>query len=209
MFYEPAKRDHGMRYDPFKGIVVPRPIGWISSVSAAGGINLAPYSYFNAVASDPPMVMFSSEGEKDSVRNVRETGEFCCSLVSSDLGQQMNASSAPLPRDVSEFEAAGLTPEPSRLIRPPRVREARAALECKVTSIQRLPRLDGVPSNNFMVIGQVIGVFIDDAVIRDGRVDARLLKVLSRLGYKDYAAVENVFELTRPKGGGDLEPGRS
>ncbi|HRK24759.1 MAG TPA: flavin reductase family protein, partial [Beijerinckiaceae bacterium] len=156
-------------------------------------------------ASSPPMLMFSSEGEKDSVRNVRETGEFCCNIVSHELMHPMNATSAPLPRDTSEFGPAQLTPIASTLIRPPRVKEARAALECRLVSITRLMTLSGVPSNNFLVIGQVVGVHIDDGLLRDGKVDAQALKPLARLGYKDYAAIDRVFELGRPPGGGDLE----
>lgn len=205
MFYEPAKRNHGLPHDPFKALIIPRPIGWVSSLSKAGGVNLAPYSFFNAIANDPPMVMFSSEGEKDSILNVRETGEFCCNIVTMDLMTQMNQTSAPLPRDVSEFAYAGLTPVPCNLIRPPRVKEAKAALECKVTDIIRLKDHEGKLCNNHMAIGQVVGVHIADDVIIGGMVDPELMRVVARLGYKQYSVTDNVFEMTRPPGGGDLK----
>lgn len=205
MFYEPKNRNHGLPFDPFKGIVVPRPIGWISTVSASGAYNLAPYSYFNAVSTTPPIVMFSSDGDKDSSRNVRETGEFCCNLVTFDLLDPMNESSAPHPYGVSEFEAAGLTPLPGTLVRAPRVKEAKAVLECKVTEIIRPKALDGAVSPNILVFGEVVGVHIDDGVLVNGMIDTKALRIVSRLGYKEYAVIDSIFELGRPKGGGDLE----
>ncbi len=131
MFYATAKPDHGLPHDPFKAIIAPRPIGWITAMSAKGEINLAPYSYFNGVRSRPPMVMFSSEGRKDSLEFVEETKEFVCNLATWDLRHQMNQTSAPYPRGVNEITEAGLTAAPSRLVKPPRVAEAPAALECK------------------------------------------------------------------------------
>lgn len=142
MFYEPSA-GHGLPHDPFKAIVAPRPIGWISTVAADGSLNLAPYSFFNALGTNPHLVMFSSEGAKDSATYASETGEFVVNLVTRDLVDRMNASSIDAPRGVSEFGHAGLTPVPSRLVKPPRVGEAHAALECKVTEIVRPKGLDG------------------------------------------------------------------
>ena len=201
MFYEPHKRNHGLPHDPFKALIVPRPIGWISTVSAAGAFNLAPYSFFNAISARPPVLMFSSEGEKDSVKFARETGVFCHNLVDVDLMHPMNASSAPLPTGESEFGPAGLTPEPCTLIAAPRVKEAKAAFECRVLSITPLMRLDGRVGTNIVVTGEVVGIHIDDSLIRDGRVDTSHIGVLSRLGYMDYAVVDDAFELNRPPGG--------
>jgi len=203
MFYEPRKRNHGLPHDPFKALVVPRPIGWVSTVSASGAVNLAPYSFFNAVASDPPMVMFASEGEKDSIRNVRATGEFCCNIVTVDLMVQMNRTSAPLPHETSEFGHASLTPAASTLIRPPRVKEAKAALECRLSEVMRLRSANGVETQAYMAIGEVVGVHIADDVIVAGMVDPQLMRIVARLGYKHYSATDHVFEMTRPAGGGD------
>ncbi len=185
---------HGLPHDPFKAIVAPRPIGWITSMSLSGEINLAPYSYFNGVCSRPRLVCFSSEGRKDSVTFIEETKEFVCNLATWDLRDAMNLTSAPFPRGVDEMRAAGLTPAPSRLVKPPRVAEAPAALECRAWRILDLPG-----ENNTMVIGEVVGVHIDDAMIVNGRLDVTLYKPLARLGYRDYAAVAEVFPLTRPR----------
>jgi flavin reductase (DIM6/NTAB) family NADH-FMN oxidoreductase RutF len=198
MFYEPSK-GHGLPHDPFKAIVAPRPIGWISTVSAEGALNLAPYSFFNAIGANPHLVMFSSEGEKDSVVFARETGEFVANLATQDLGKQMNASSVDAPRGVPEFGYAGLTPAPSRLVSPPRVAEAHAALECKVTEILRPKGLDGRSGERFMVIGEVVGVHIDEAVMTDGLFDIVKAGNLARLGYMDYSAVTETFSMRRPK----------
>ena len=198
MFYEPSK-GHGLPHDPFKAIVAPRPIGWISTIGRDGSLNLAPYSFFNALGTNPHLVMFSSEGEKDSVAFARETGEFVANLVSHDLAERMNASSVDAPRGVSEFDYAGLTPQPSRLVRPPRVGEAHAALECKVTEIHRPKGLDGKSGERFMVIGEVVGIHIDEAVMTDGLFDIVKAGNVARLGYMDYAAVTETFSMQRPK----------
>ncbi|MCO5157281.1 MAG: flavin reductase family protein [Aquamicrobium sp.] len=198
MFYEPSK-GHGLPHDPFKAIVAPRPIGWISTVRGDGSPNLAPYSFFNALGTDPHLVMFSSEGEKDSVTFARETGEFVVNLVSHDLVEKMNASSVDAPRGVSEFDYAGLTPQPSRLVRPPRVGGAHAALECKVTEIHRPKGLDGESGERFMVIGEVVGIHIDEAMMTDGLFDIVKAGSVARLGYMDYAAVTEIFSMQRPR----------
>ncbi|CUB00414.1 flavin reductase family protein [Pannonibacter indicus] len=200
MFYDTVSNAHGLVFNPFKALVAPRPIGWISSLSAEGMANLAPYSFFNAVADTPPIVMFSSSGWKDSVRNIEATGEFVCNIVSYDLRDEMNASSAPVGPDVSEFDLAGLEMAPSNLVKVPRVKRAKAALECRMLQIQQLKDLDGNAVQNYMVLGQVTGVHIDDSVIENGRVVPSRLELLSRLGYKDYDVTRDVFELTRPKG---------
>ena len=199
MFYEPDKRDRSvLRHDPFKAIVAPRPIGWITSVDADGRINLAPYSFFNGVNSRPPLVMFASEGRKDSVTNIEATGEFVCNLATWDLREAMNATSAPLAHGVNEMERAGLTAGPSRLVRAPRVAEAPCALECRLLRILTLDDLAGRPTDCHVVFGQVIGVHIDDHFIKDGLLDTAAMQPIARCGYDEYAAVESVFSMARP-----------
>lgn len=198
MFYEPSK-GHRLPHDPFKALVSPRPIGWISTQAKDGSLNLAPYSFFNALGTNPHLVMFCSEGAKDSYTNALETGEFVANLVSSDLIEQMNASSVDAPHGVSEFDYAGLTPEPSRLVRPPRVREAHAALECKVTEILSPKDLNGDPTSRYMIIGQVVGVYISDDALTDGMFDVVKAGNVARLGYLDFSNVKQVFQRTRPR----------
>jgi len=198
MFYEPSK-GHGLPHDPFKAIVAPRPIGWISTRAIDGSFNLAPFSFFNALSSNPHLVMFSSEGEKDSVVHARESGEFTANLVSRDLAQKMNASSVDAPRGVPEFGYAGLTPVASRLVAAPRVGEAYAALECKVTEIHRPRGLNGATAERFMVLGEVVGVHVDEAVMTDGLFDIVKAGSVARLGYMDYAAVTEIFSMRRPR----------
>ena len=197
MFYEPSK-GHGLPHDPFKAIVAPRPIGWISSIDKSGALNLAPYSFFNAISSNPHLVLFSSEGMKDSATFSGETGEFVANLVSRDLFEAMNASSVDAPRDVNEFEYAGLTPEASKLVAPPRVAEAHAALECKVTQILEPKGIDGKSAGVYVVIGEVVGVHIDEAMLKDGLFDITRSQSVARLGYFDYTAVTEVFSARRP-----------
>lgn len=197
MFYEP-NQGHGLPHDPFKAIVAPRPIGWISTISNSGAVNLAPYSYFNAISSRPQMVMFSSEGPKDSATFARETGEFVANLASRDLFHAMNASSADAPRGTSEFKFAGLTPARSRLVSPPRVAEAHAALECRVTEIYEPKQLDGRRAGVYMVVGEVVGIHIDDAMLENGLFDVSRAQTVARLGYFDYTAVTQIFSARRP-----------
>ena len=198
MFYEPSK-GHGLPHDPSKAIVSPRPVGWISTRSATGALNLAPYSFFNMFSSKPFLVWFSSEGEKDSATFARETGEFVVNLAGRDLVSKMVASSVDAPRGVSEFGYADLTPEPSRLVKPPRVREALAALECKVTEIMTPKTWSGAECEAVVVAGEVIGVYIDESVLVDGRFDAVKAGNVARLGYFDYLTVDSVFEMRRPR----------
>lgn len=201
MFYA-TKDGHGLPHDPFKAIVAPRPIGWISALSAKGELNLSPYSYFNAVSARPPVVMFSSEGHKDAVAFIEQTGEFTCSLVTKALDQQMNLTSAPLPRGTSEYDYSGLATAPSRLVKPPRVAASPTALECKLLSIQELKDLDGRATDRWIVLGQVVGVFIDDRFLKDGLFDTAMAQPIARCGYHDYAVVDKVFSIVRPQGAG-------
>lgn len=199
MFYSTEKNDHGLPHNPFKAIVAPRPIGWISSRDADGRLNLAPYSFFNCVADRPPIVLFSSSGYKDSVSNIDATGEFVCNMAGWDLKDEMNLSSAAVPHESSEFELTGLEMAPGQLVNVPRVAKAATALECKHLQTMRLKGLDGVESDNYLVFGQVVGVYVDDSVIVDGRVDVTRYRPLSRLGYMDYAVVNEVFQMSRPE----------
>lgn len=197
MFYQPSS-GHGLPHDPFKAIVAPRPIGWISTRSKEGAINLAPYSFFNAVGGQPPMVMFSSEGAKDSISFAHETGEFVANLVSANLLDEMNKSSAPLPRGSSEFEFSGLVPEASEIVSAPRVKEAVASLECKVTDMLQLRDIEGRHTGAIMIVGQVVGVHIADHALKNGIFDTAGMELCARLGYRDYAKVTEVFTLDRP-----------
>ncbi|MGI3163258.1 flavin reductase family protein [Pseudooceanicola sp. 200-1SW] len=198
MFYAP-KDGHGLPHNPFKALVAPRPIGWISTRGALGD-NLAPYSFFNAVADTPPQVMFASTGakadrpaNKDSVAQIRETGVFCCNIVSYALRDAMNASSAALAAGEDEFAAAGLEKAPCQLIDCARVAAAPAALECRMTQIVEL-----AGAANTMVIGEVVGVHIADEALTEGQFDVARVQTLSRLGYRDYSAVRELFSLNRP-----------
>jgi flavin reductase (DIM6/NTAB) family NADH-FMN oxidoreductase RutF len=204
MFYEPHKRNHGLPHDPFKAIVAPRPIGWITSMSARGEINLAPYSYFNGVSSDPPMVMFASEGRKDTVAFIEETKEFVCNLAVFDLRAQMNTTSGPYPRGVNEMMEAGLEAAPSLLVKPPRVKASPCAMECRWLQTVRLNNIDGEPTQRYIVFGQAVGIHIDERFIKDGLLDTAAMMPIARAGYHDYfvSTAETKFSLRRPKGGG-------
>jgi flavin reductase (DIM6/NTAB) family NADH-FMN oxidoreductase RutF len=206
MFYEPDKRNHGLPHDPFKALVVPRPIGWISSIDREGRPNLAPYSFFNGVSTAPLCFVFgpstrpppgSERGLKDSHRNAEHSGEFVVNLATFAQRAAMNASSAGLPAGENEFLAAELETLPSRLVKPPRVKGARVHLECVYLKTIDLP-----PSQrggeNFIVIGRVIGIHIDDDLIVDGRVEIARARPIARLGYMDYCAVDEVFAMDRP-----------
>jgi flavin reductase (DIM6/NTAB) family NADH-FMN oxidoreductase RutF len=202
MFYETATNAHGLPHDPFKALVTPRPIGWITALSARGEINLSPYSFFNAVSERPPMVAFASSGRKDAVTFVEETGEFVCNLATFDLREQMNRTSATLPRGENEMAHAGLAAAPSRLVKPPRVADAPAALECKWLQTVPLTPLGGGEPSYHLVIGQVVGIHIDDRFIVDGLVDTAAMRPIARSGYRDYfvSTPETRFSLTRPGG---------
>lgn len=198
MFYEHDKRDKSLLpNDPFKAIVAPRPIGWITSISLKGEVNLAPYSYFNGVNSKPNVVMFASEGMKDSVTFIAETKEFVCNLATWDLREQMNATSAPLARGINEMERAGLKPAPSILVKPPRVAASPCALECKLIKIVPI-EIGGQAIDCHVVFGQVVGVHIEDRFIVGGRLDTAAMQPIARCGYDQYAVVQQVFSMTRP-----------
>ena len=199
-FYEPAN-GHGLKHDPFNAIVGPRPIGWISSMDGQGHVNLAPYSFFNAFAYVPPIIGFASTTKKDSIRNIEETGEFVWNLATKDLAQQMNATAAHVPREVDEFKLAGLTPAPSRLVKPPRVAESRVAFECKVTQVIPLLRADGRPAQGWLTLGEVVAIHIDKRLIVDGVYQTALAHPILRAGRSgDYVEVrpDAMFEMRRP-----------
>ncbi len=204
MFYRPAD-GHGLPHDPFKAIVTPRPIGWISSLDAQGSANLAPFSFFNGCGDAPPMVMFAQTGRKsrpepvkDSIANIRATGEFACNIVSQALKEAMNLSSGTYQPEVDEFELAGLTKAPGISISAPHVAEAPAVLECRLVRA-----LDDLPSwrehaFNIMIIGEVVGVHIDDAIVKDGRIDVLGYNPVARMGYMDYTTVTDIWDMERP-----------
>jgi len=195
MFYDAVSNTHGLDRDPFMALVSPRPIGWISTLDANGVVNLAPYSFFNAVSTNPHFVMFSSSGRKDSQRNAEETGEFVCSLATYDLRDAMNRTSKHVDPDVDEMALAGLSPASSTIVAPPRVAESPVAFECKYWRTVELPGADGKPGNHAIVLGQVVGIHIDDEALIDGRVDITKLRPIARLGYRDYAVIDEVFQL--------------
>lgn len=202
MFYETAANKHGLPRDPFKAIVTPRPIGWISTVSKEGVCNIAPYSYFNAISEKPHYVIFGSATYKDSVRNIEETGEFVCSLATNALRDEMNVTSAAVPYGVDEFPLSGLTAVKSQMVTPPRVKESPAALECKHwKTIQLPPAEPGGKHGSYAVIGQVVGIYIDDAVLKEGFVDTATIEPLARLGYMDYSWVtgDTMVTINRPE----------
>lgn len=199
MFYKPED-GHGLPHNPFNAIVTPRPIGWISTRGADGAENLAPYSFFNAVAYFPPQVMFSStsvkddrDGTKDSVGNIRETGVFCVNIVEYAMRDAMNLTSGSYGRDVDEFALAGLHREDCQTIACSRVKDAPAALECKLTQIVQLPG-----EANFAVFGEVTGVHMRDDCMVNGMFDVTTYQPLARMGYMDYARITDVFSLKRP-----------
>ena len=194
-------RAHGLTRDPFKALVGPRPIGWITSLGADGVCNLAPYSFFNAVSDRPHYVMFSSDGLKHSLRNIHETGEFTCSMATWKTRYEMSVTSASVPADADEYQIAGLTAVASRFVKPPRVKEAPAALECKHWKTIELPDVEaGSDNGHFVVFGRVVGIYIDDDYVREGYVDTGAMRPIARLGYMQYSVVtpETVFDINRP-----------
>ena len=205
--YRPAE-GHGLPHDPFNAIVGPRPIGWISTKGGTGRINLAPYSFFNAVHSSPPMLAFTSESMKHSAANAIASGEFVFNLCTRPLFDAMNISSGALAEGESEFAAAGLAEAPCRLVKAPRVAAAPAALECKVVHSMQLHDVDGQALSGWIIIGQVVGVHIDEAYLTDGRFDTAKAQPLARCGYRDYAVVTELFEALRPTDGGAYAAGQ-
>ena len=199
-FYEP-RHGHGLPHDPFNAIVGPRPIGWISTRSASGAVNLAPYSFFNAFNYTPPIVGFASIGYKDTVRNAEQTGEFAWNLVTRPLAEAMNQTCASVPPEVDEFTLAGLTPVPSRLIAVPRVMESPVSFECRCTQIVQLQGANGEQVPTWLVLGEVVAVHIAQALLKDGIYDtAAAGHVLRGGGPADYFSVgpEQLFRMRRP-----------
>jgi flavin reductase (DIM6/NTAB) family NADH-FMN oxidoreductase RutF len=183
----------------FKSLVIPRPIGWISTISAKGIANLAPYSFFNAVEDTPPLLMFSSSGMKDSARNAIDTGAFVCNLVTQPLVEAMNATSARLPPDISEFDHARLAMAESRLVKAPRVAAAAAAMECRLVEYHALTDMNRTPVDSILIIGQVVAIHVDERILANGRPDPSLEAVVARLGGADYALVKDSFRVERPR----------
>ena len=203
MFYK-SDEPHGLPFNPFKAIVAPRPIGWISTISKDGIANLAPYSFFNGICDEPPIIMFSSGGVKDSMRNAQETGEFTFNYASNAMRDQMNVSSGGYPADEDEFEISGLPMVAGTTVSCPRVAGVPAAMECKVIEITTPRALDGSDAPYHAIFGQVTGVYIDDDMIRDGRFDIEKADPVMRCGYKDYTLAKGLFEMSRPPGAGGL-----
>ena len=200
-FYEPAQ-GHGLPHDPFNAIVGPRPIGWVSTRAANGALNLAPYSFFNAFNYVPPIVGFCSIGYKDSVGNVQATGEFVWNLVTRDLAEAMNQTCAAVPPDVDEFALAGLTPEPSRIVGVPRVKESPVAFECRVSQVVQLTSAAGAAIESWLVLGEVVGVHIAQRLLKDGVYDtAHAGHILRGGGPADYFTIgpEQLFRMFRPR----------
>ncbi len=208
MFYRTDRNDHGLPFNPYKSIVVPRPIGWISTLDRAGVVNLAPFSQFNNLGYDPPYVMFSANPKpdgsvKDSVANAMQSGEFVCSMATHALREAVNVTAQFVDADVDEMALAGLTPAPSRLVAPPRVAESPVHLECRFHAAMVLPG-HGAANSAHVVVGRVLGVHIEESALTNGgRLDIARIKPLARLGYHDYTAVESVFSMA--PGGPDVE----
>lgn len=205
MYYDAIENKHGLKHDPFKALIVPRPIGWVSTVSKDGVANIAPYSFFNAVAERPHYVVRPS-GMKDTLQNINDTGEFVCSLANWEARYEMNTTSAAVPHGVDEFPLAGLTAAKCNAVKPPRVKDAPAAFECKLWKTIDLPTVAPNQRAGYtMVIGMVVGIHIDDRYVKDGMVDTGAMRPIARLGYMDYGVInpENVFTINRPEVGPD------
>ncbi|HSV53017.1 MAG TPA: flavin reductase family protein [Burkholderiaceae bacterium] len=197
MHYTPLLQDHKLPHDPMLALVVPRPIGWISTISADGVVNLAPYSFFNLLSGRPPYVMFSSNGHKDSQRNAEATGEFVCNVATYALREAVDLSSAPVEPHHSEPKLLDLEMAPSVKVKVPRVARSPGALECRYLQTLELPGLGG-KHNAAVVIGEVVGVFVDDEILVDGRVDLSRVRPITRLGYLDYGVLGDIWSAPRP-----------
>lgn len=199
-FYEPGK-GHGLPHDPFNAIVGPRPIGWISSQSADGHLNLAPYSFFTAFNYIPPIIGFSSIGRKDTLNNIEQTGEFVWNLATRTLAEPMNKSCAPVAADINEFALAGLTPAASKVVSVPRVQETPVSFECKVTQIIQLQRADKEPVPTWLILGEVVAVHIAKSLLKDGIYDTAAAEpILRGGGPADYFQLgpQSLFRMVRP-----------
>ena len=199
--YEPSK-GHGLPHDPFNAIVGPRPIGWIASQSQSGVLNLAPYSFFNAFNYIPPIIGFSSTGFKDSVSNIAQTKAFTWNLVTFDLAQQMNATCAPVPPEINEFELAGLTPIASSVIEVPRVAQSKVSFECKLSQMIQLQNAAGEKISTWLTLGEVVAVHISQDLLKDGIYNtAQADHLLRGGGPADYFRIgpEQLFKMPRPK----------
>jgi flavin reductase (DIM6/NTAB) family NADH-FMN oxidoreductase RutF len=197
MFYDAVANKHGLPIDPIKAIVGPRPIGWISSRSATGADNLAPYSFFNIFSEQPHYIAFGSSGFKHSIANIEQTSVFAVNMATLQLREKMNATSASVAAEADEFAMAGLTKEECRLVACSRVKESPAALECRLHQILPLPDNDGVVKN-WMMVGRVVGVHIEDTFIREGRVVTAEMQLIGRLGYADYVTAAPLWRMKRP-----------
>ena len=203
MYYQTDRNDHGLRYNPLKACVVPRPIGWIATLDAEGKINIAPFSFFNLLSYDPPFVMFSAGthegdgGSKDTFANIQATREFVYNMATWAQKDQMSSTAMIIDREVDEMAASGLEPEPSRLVRPPRIKGSPVQFECRLHQVVNLPG-SKPSSEHHVVIGQVVAVHIDDrALTADGKVDVLRLRPIARLGYKDYVVVDETFQMEK------------
>jgi flavin reductase (DIM6/NTAB) family NADH-FMN oxidoreductase RutF len=212
MFYETAKNDHGLQFDPFKSCVVPRPIGWISTISSDGIANLAPYSQFQNLTFDPPYVMYAANqrtdgSRKDSVENAEQCGEFVYNLVTYDLREAMNQSSQEVPPNIDEFELAGVTKAQSVLVKPFRVAESPIQFECRYHQTLRLPG-NGAMGSVDVIIGEVLGIHIkDEFIMADGKLNILKMRPIGRIGYYDYTCIESIFEMVIPGPNEDVRAG--
>lgn len=198
MYYEMDKNNHGLPYDPLKALVAPRPIGWISTLSKEGVPNLAPYSFFNMLATAPAIIGFSSGMRKDTQINIEDTGEFVCNFASVDLIDAVNVSSSPVPSEVNEFELAGVSAVKSKRVKPPRVAESHAHFECEYLQTVDLPREpDGIAWS--LILGRIVAVHIKDEFVKDGLVDTLAMQPLTRMGYMDYGVLSHKVTKARPK----------
>lgn len=202
MFFNFKNKNDYLEYNPFKSCIIPRPIGWISSKSLNNIINLAPYSYFNAVCDVPPIVMFSSAlkengQKKDSIKNIEETKEFVVNIASESLSEQVLQTSQPLEYEESEIEKFNIEIESSKLVNVPRVKNALISLECKYIRSIDIKALEDKPTSCTMVFGEVVGIYLDDSIIKEGKIDVSKLKPIARLGYNEYAVIDNIFKMSR------------
>jgi len=205
MFYETKKKNHGLKYDPFKSCIIPRPIAWITTISNNGEDNCAPYSFFNGVASDPPMVMFANngpaiikEGPKDTFSNIKDNSEFVINISTYNNKDKMNETCFPLAKGESEIDLAKLETRESKIVKPKILSESPINMECKLHQIIDLP-VNNKNEYNGIIIGQVLGIHIQDDYILNGIIDVKKLKPLARLGYMDYSILDSFFQMNRPK----------